>query len=99
MATLIPFAFRALALFITAEPMLADALSERFEVAAWILGVFCIVLFFMSAQYVASGLIYVRFTVVYAILLAVPAYLVWSAHYIASSSEFLGKILRSSRTG
>ncbi|KAF2169716.1 hypothetical protein M409DRAFT_20131 [Zasmidium cellare ATCC 36951] len=95
-ATLIPFAFRALALFITAEPMLADALSERFEVAAWVLGVFSIVLFFISAQCVPSGLIYVRFTVVYAILFAVPAYLVWSAYYIASSSEALGKGLRSS---
>lgn len=93
MATLIPFAYRALALFITAEPMIAAALHERFEVGAWMLSVCLLVLILVAPRNIPSRLLWVRFTTVYFIMLAAPAYTVWAAHYVASASEIMGKML------
>lgn len=93
MASLVPFAYRALALFVTAEPMIADALHERLEPAAWTLSVFLLMVFLISSRHIPSRLLWVRFTSVYLMVLAAPAYMVLSAHYIASSSQVVGKML------
>ncbi|KAK4497344.1 hypothetical protein PRZ48_011795 [Zasmidium cellare] len=97
LATLLPFAYRTLGLFITAEPMIADALSGQFEFTAWTLSVLCIATLFVSAGHVPSRLTWVRFSVVYLFLLAAPAYMVWSARAIASTSQIVGKMMRSSQ--
>lgn len=93
MATLVPFAYRALALFVTAEPAIADALYGRFEVVAWTLSGFLLAVFLISSRYVPSRLLWVRFTIVYLIMLPAPSYMVWSAHYTASTSQIVGKML------
>lgn len=73
--------------------MIADALYERFEPAAWTFSAFLVVVFLISPRHIPSRLLWVRFTIVYLIMLAAPAYMVGSARYIAASSQVIGKML------
>lgn len=80
-----------------AESFIAEAVTDDIDLAAWTLSVCFILLLVLGPRQVPSKLMLVRFTVAYLVLLAAPAYIVWCAHYVASGSLLMGKIISPPR--